>query len=130
MIIDNQYRKSFGTYEEHICIITGLAFTEFSTESVDGAHITIGRYARGKKPSDDLILPLRHSLHLEFDKNQRVFLRNRWHQFPILWIAQARITVDEHLMSEDLPVPKISDIGYKVKIIKQLARDYYIRWRG
>lgn len=112
---DEKYRASFGKFHEHKCLLTGVEFTEFGSESIDGAHITIGRYGRGMKTSDDLILPLRHSLHLLFDKNQKAFIETNFEKFgpARLFLATGRVGIDD-----------------KVEVIKEIARQYYKTWKA
>lgn len=114
-IYDKAYRASFGKFHAHICLLTGVEFAEFSSEGVDGAHITIGRYGRSMKPSDDLILPLRHSLHLMFDRNQRKFVEDHFYEFDVVRITGGEIIVD---------------LDDKIEIIKEIARQYYQAWKA
>lgn len=112
-IRDKKYRDSFKIYGGHKCLITGLEFSEYSSESVDGAHITIGSYARGMKASDDLILPLVHSLHLEFDRNQEAFIDEYFFSF-FDWGYEMDILADRE---------------YGVDFVKDRARAYYKQWK-
>ena len=45
------------------CVLTGYQWVEGSEIGVDPSHIRYGCYSAGMKPSDDLVLPLRHDLH-------------------------------------------------------------------
>ena len=111
---DKKFRASFGIYREHRCIISGEEFTEGSPFSIDGAHIRLGCFSGGKKPSDDLILPLRHDLHMEFDRKQGEFIAENLNRFlswgcalGIYWI----------------------DFTDNVEFVKACARAYYEKWR-
>lgn len=114
-LVDKKYRVSFGKFHEHRCLLTGAEFTEFGSESIDGAHITIGRYGHSMKPSDDLILPLRHSLHLQFDKNQEQFINVHFDKFGVMRLFKAAWV----LGTKD-----------KVEIVKEIARQYYQAWKA
>lgn len=94
-------------------MITGDEWQEYSSLGVDGAHITIGRYGRNIK-DDSLILPLRHDLHLEFDKNQEQFIIKYFDRFPEDLISAAMDKVEKVNGRYDL-----------IGVVKQLARDYY-----
>ena len=112
---DKKFRASFGVYREHRCLITGAEFTEGSSESVDGAHVSIGNYARGMKASDDLILPLVHRLHMEFDQDQVAFSFKYRSSF-MFW-------------GESLGIYWIDIIGDDVTFVKACARAYYEKWK-
>ena len=77
-------------------------------------HITIGRYGLSMKPPDELIIPLRHSLHLEFDRNQSRFIIMHFYEFGAERISSAAEKVG---------------VGCKVKIVKEIARQYYRAWK-
>ena len=58
------------------CIVSGFEMSEMGDMGVDPAHISFGNYARGMKASDWNCLPMRHDLHLEFDKRQAAFIQD------------------------------------------------------
>lgn len=124
VIRDKKYRDSFKIYSEHRCLITGAEFTEFSSESIDGAHITIGRYGRGIKPPDNLILPLCHFLHMEFDKNQTRFIDDNFRLFPINLIHQAEVALNYLCGNLNMTLTE-----YNIAIVKEIARQYYKKWK-
>jgi len=128
IVHDKKFRKSFAVMGRHKCFITGLLFTEHATESVDGAHITIGRYGKNIK-HDDLIMPLRHSLHLEFDRDQPAFINKYWHMFPYNLRFEAEQTIIDNGKPNDDPINGDSYTDYRVKVIKEMAREYYKRWK-
>ncbi len=58
------------------CVVSGYEYSEHGGPGVDPAHISFGNYARGMKASDWNCLPMRHDLHLEFDKRQAAFIQD------------------------------------------------------
>lgn len=74
---DKKFLDSFKEHGRWECLITGYVWTEYSSETVDGCHITWHRNGLAIK-HDDRVIPLRHSLHLEMDKNQPAFWRKYW----------------------------------------------------
>ena len=65
----------------HTCWITGQEFTEFSSYSITGCHITFDRYGLNIK-DDKLIIPIRQDLHMIMDRGQEEFLIKHFKDFP------------------------------------------------
>jgi hypothetical protein len=69
-----------GEYTQHLrnqpCLFSGYEYSEMGGQGVDPAHISFGNYARGMKASDWNCIPLRHDIHLEFDKRQAAFTQD------------------------------------------------------
>ena len=114
-IKDKKYRASFKQMHLHKCWLTNCYFTEFGSHSITGCHITLGRYARGMKPSDDLIIPLRQDMHLQMDVNQKEFLELNCENFPPIL--------------RDLAIDKVGEDD-AIEIVKQMARNYYQEWKA
>lgn len=114
IVRDKKFRASFKIYREHRCLITGAEFTEYSSETVDGAHIRLGCFSGGRKPSDDLILPLRHDLHMEFDRGQEKFIDSYLDEF-LPWAAWLNV--------------RFCDSSDNVEFVKACARAYYEEWK-
>ena len=111
---DKKFRASFGIFDEHHCIITDRTFSEDSYESVDGAHRSIGNFARGMKASDDLILPMGHCIHIEFDRDQKGFIDAYIDKFIAWGCAMGIYWID------------FTD---NVEFVKACARAYYEKWK-
>lgn len=107
IIEDKKYRDSFKTLHNHHCVIMDIQSTEYGV-SVVGCHISFANYARGKKASDDLIIPLVDVLHKEMDKNQPDFWR-------------------EHGEYLDIDPTGLDDHDLMDKV-KDWARQYYQNW--
>lgn len=104
---DKKYIKSFTIEGEHHCILTGAVFP-------DGAHIRHGFFATGMKPDDNLIMPLRHDLHLEQGKNEFVFWTKYFHDIP----EYMRLNALQEVIKPNVKL-EIMDV------VKQIARNYY-----
>lgn len=114
IVRDNKWLASFKIYREHLCLITGVEFTEYSSETVDGAHIRLGCFSGSRKPSDDLVLPLAHWTHMEFDRAQEWFIEAYLDKF-IVWGCGLGIYW--------------IDFTDNVDFVKTCARAYYEKWR-
>lgn len=125
---DQKWRDSFKKMHTHICWITRQQFTEYSTQGITGAHITIGRHGRNIK-DDSLIVPLRQDLHLAFDRNQPQFIAKYWEHFPHdrrdAAIEKLRNDTQERLNG----IATIDKAWLsQTEIFKEMARMYYREW--
>lgn len=84
------------------CVVTGYTYYEGAPLGVDPAHIRDGLGGgMGRKPDDNLILPLRHDIHLSESRFGEV--------------AMWRLNMTDDLMMDAL---------------RALARERYEQWRG
>ena len=84
------------------CVATGYTYYEGAPLGVDPAHIRDGLGGgMGRKPDDNLILPLRHDIHLSESRFGEV--------------AMWRLHMTDELMMDAL---------------RALARERYREWRG
>ena len=109
---DKKYRNSFRSGLQHKCILSDAPMP-------DAAHIRHGVFATGMKPGDDLIMPLRHDLHMEQHEIGEV-------QFWIKYFDR----IPEHMRLRVIQeVAKPGERTDIMEIVKQIARDYYEEWK-
>jgi len=108
---DPKYHASFKVEGEHVCIISGTLLPDF-------AHIRHGFFATGMKPDDNLVMPLRHDLHLEQGKSEIQFWIKYFDKIP----EHMRLRAIQEMAKPD----EKTDI---MEIIKQIARNYYQSWK-
>lgn len=64
-------RKYLDWLHDQPCVLSG------NPSGNDPAHIRYGCFSGGMKPSDDLVLPLRHDLHTMQDRGELSFWRTQ-----------------------------------------------------
>jgi hypothetical protein len=98
-LVDEKYRIAVRSMP---CVVTGYQWFDGAPLGVDPAHIRDGMGGgMGRKPDDNLILPLRHDLHLS--------------EARLGEVAMWRINMTDDLMMRGL---------------KALARETYEQWRA
>lgn len=109
------YRKALRNQP---CVVSGFEYSEMGGMGVDPAHISMENFARGMKADDWHCLPMRHDLHLEFDKNQFAFLLDllsgNKHMMAEVWKGYAKWRYIRWVLDTN---------GDVAEAVKEIARD-------
>ncbi len=119
LVQDKKWRASFKKMHTHMCWVTGQQFTEYCTQGVTGAHITIGKYGTGIK-DDQYIFPLRQDLHMIMDRGQEQFLIKHFDDMP----QHRRDQAIDKIMERDNYDGRYSIVD----VVKEMAKGYYQDW--
>jgi hypothetical protein len=125
------------------CVLTAHVYVpEWSTTAVDPAHIRDGLGGgMGFKPSDDLVLPLRHDLHIEqHTDGERPFWRKHIfdrEEFVMELLATYAYNTDQFLTGNAQAlwiamrrVELSKDDDFMMALLKGRARELYRRFKN